>query len=123
MIDGEEMVSVEGFIQGIKFPEGSSMRRNAFQSSGFEAKKLGKGAGGKFVWWRGRVINYGSSEHHELIEQAIRAKFQQNKEAMQALLATQGLELIHDLGEPESPNTSLPAKIFCEILTKIREEI
>ncbi len=132
VLDGERMASIEGFIQGIKYPEGHPNRIAAFQSIGFEAKRFGKKfeltralgrlGYGKLVWWKGRAIVYGSPEHHKLIEQAIRAKFDQNQGAMKALLATKGMELTHDFDKPESPTTSLPAKVFCEILTKIREE-
>src|SRR3989338_5711041 len=121
-LDGERMASVEGFIQGTKFSEGHPTRQQAFQSIGVTAKRLSKGAERKFVWWKGRVTSYGSPEHHELIERAIRAKFEQNTTAMDALLATRGMILTHDLGHPDPPNTSLPAKVISDILTRIREE-
>lgn len=123
VLEGERMASVEGFIQGTKFPEGHPTRQQAFRSVGVEAKRLGKNAERRFVWWKARAISYGSSEHHELIEKAIRAKFEQNPGAMEALLATEGMTLTHNLGHPDPPNTSLPATVFCGILTRIREEI
>lgn len=122
VIDDEEIASVEGFIQGTKFPEGHPTRQQAFQAAGVKAKRLGKEVERKFVWWKGKAITYGSTEHHQLIERAIRAKFEQNPEAKKALLATKGMILTHDLGSPEPPNTSLPATVFCDILTRIREE-
>lgn len=122
LLDGEKMASVEGFIQGTKFPEGHPTRQQAFKSVGVEAKRMSKKAERKFVWWKGRAISYGSSEHYKLIERAIRAKFEQNTTAMDALLATRGMMLTHDLGHPDPPNTSLPARVFCDILTRIREE-
>src|SRR3989338_1830494 len=122
LIDGEKIASVEGFIQGTKFPEGHHVRQQAFQSVGVEAKRCGKKAERKLVWWKERVISYGSPEHHQLIERAIRAKFEQNTTAMDALLATRGMILTHDLGHPDPPNTSLPAKVISDILTRIREE-
>jgi len=122
ILDGERIASVEGFIQGTKFPEGHPIRQQAFQSVGVEAKRLGKEAERKLVWWKGQAIAYGSTRHRQLIERAIRAKFEQNNEAMKALLASEKMMLTHDLGEPDPPNASLPAKVFCNILTKIREE-
>ena len=122
VLDGVRMASVEGFIQGIKFFYWDSTRRQAFESVGVEAKRLGKTAKRFFVWWQGRTIPHGSSEHHQLIERAIRAKFEQNSESMNALLATEGMTLTHDLGYPDPPKTSLPARVFCDILTRIREE-
>ena len=122
VLDGEKMASVEGFIQGMKFPEGHPTRQQAFHSVGMEAKRLGEKAERRLVWWKGRAVPYGSSEHHELIEEAIRAKFEQNRAAMEALLATEGMTLTHNLGHPDPPNTSLPATVLCDILTRIREE-
>lgn len=122
VLDGVRFASVEGFIQGTKFPESDLRRKQAFQSVGREAKRFGKDVKRKFVWWQGQTIPYGSQEHHRLIERAIRAKFEQNHEALKALIATKDMTLTHDLGHSESPNTSLPAKVFCDILTLIREE-
>ncbi|OHA46395.1 MAG: hypothetical protein A3A80_03480 [Candidatus Terrybacteria bacterium RIFCSPLOWO2_01_FULL_44_24] len=143
IIDDHHMASVEGFIQGIKYPEDHPNRARAFASDGYEAKRYGfkwslvkiqktSLAGRsmlgkvqrqtKFVWWNGVAIPYGSAEHHALIERATREKFNQNPEATEALLATGTLTITHDLGRPESPHTSLPAAIFCDILTKIRQE-
>ncbi len=122
ILDGIKLASVEGFIQGIKFPEGNPRRDKAFSLAGREAKFIGKEAKTNFVWWQDKSISYGSPEHHDLIERTIRTKFNQNPEAMKALLATKGLTLTHDLGPPENPHTSLPAKVFCDILTRIREE-
>jgi len=123
LLDGVAMASVEGFIQGTKYPEGHLNRQKAFESVGAEAKRLGGRAERKFIWWNGKIIAYGTPEHHQLIERAIRAKFEQNKDAKTALLATTGMELTHDVGQPDPPNTSLPAKVFCDILTRIREEL
>lgn len=121
-LDGVWTASVEGFIQGIKFPHDHPFRQRLFLADGARAKRLGKMAGRKFVWWQCSKIPYGSPKHHRLIERAIRAKFRQNDGPRRALLETEGLTLTHNLGHPESPTTSLPAAKFCEILTNIREE-
>lgn len=124
-IDGIEMASVEGFVQGIKFPLSDARREIVFALSGFEAKKIGGEAsefGYKFVWWKDKAIKYGSAEHYRLNERAIRAKFKQNTEAMIALLSTKDKKITHELGGEESSTTCLPKKIFCDILTRIREE-
>ena len=121
-LDGETFASTEGFIQGIMWPEGDPNHAAAFASTGGKAKRFGATAERKFVWYRGETIPFGSPAHHALIERAIRAKFTQNPDAMVALAATKGLTLIHDLGRPESPNTSLPAAVLCDILTRIRWE-
>jgi len=125
VLDGKDIASVEGFIQGTKFPIKDTRRYIAFNLAGMDAKNLSKEAtkfGSKIIWWNGEEIEYGSVEHHNLIERAMRAKFEQNPGAMEALLSTRGKEITHELGGIENPNTSLPKKVFCEILTRIREE-
>jgi predicted NAD-dependent protein-ADP-ribosyltransferase YbiA (DUF1768 family) len=120
-IDDEWFNSTEGFIQAIKFPEGHKNRVYGTILFGVDAKKLGETAERKYVWWQGRQIVYGSDEHHRLIARAIIAKFEQNSEKMKALMLTGDEEITHDLGCPEDPETSLPAKLFCKILMEIRK--
>ena len=120
-LDGIFCASVEGFIQGVKWPEGDAKRTTAFGSVGGKAKRCGKGAERKWVWWQGSQISFGSQAHHALIERAIRAKFEQNRSALMLLVDTRGLTLIHDLGHPVDPQTSLPGAVFCAILTRIRD--
>lgn len=123
VIDGETIASVEGFIQGIKFPEDDSRRRQAFQCVGVGAKRLGQKAPRLgYVWWKGKQIVFGSDEHRCLIISAIRAKFKQNREALDALLNTENEELVHTTSRPEPQNPSIPTSLFCKILMEIREE-
>ncbi len=122
ILDGEKLLCVEGFIQGIKFPEKSPLRKQAFQEVGMHAKLLGKQAHNKFVWWKGKKIKYGSRRHHQLIARAIKAKFYQNDGAMMTLMCTKEMVLTHEVGS-ESPQTSLPSKVFCKILTEIRDSL
>ncbi len=124
VLDGALFASVEGFIQGIKFPEGDPRREAAFQSSGWPAKHLGDTADRKGVYWAGATLPYGSPEHRGLIERAIRARIAQSKGLQEALKSTAGATLVHDTGGGrEAPTTSLPAAVFCRILTEIRAEL
>lgn len=122
VIDGQRFESVEGFIQGIAFMENDARREAAFKSWGSTAKKFEKEQNRDFVWWHNKKFKFGSKEEHELIERALRAKFEQNPEAKKALLATKGLRLTHVLPDPEPKDICLPAKDFCAMLMKIREE-
>jgi len=122
-LDGVVCVSIEGFIQGIKFAPDDPVRVQAFQSHGWSAKHLGKGAGREWVWWNGQRLAYGSTEHHALIARAIRSKAAQNGGVRLALRACAGLVFRHDIGEPIPPTTSLPADVYCRILTELRDEL
>jgi hypothetical protein len=135
--DGEwvEVISAEGPIQAVKFPRDDPRRGATLTVAGEVAKKMSRVAartyGQRFIWWwkeRGvwEELPYGSAAHHTVLAGFIRAKFVRgtgNAEARQALLATVGLELTHDLSHPEGKNTSLPAAVFVRILTEIRAEI
>ena len=102
VLDGALYASIEGFIQGIKFPEGDPVRAAAFQASGWDAKRLGDDARRDAVHWQGARIAYGSPEHHRLIERAIRARVSQSTGLRQALASTAGAAIAHETGAPES---------------------
>jgi len=104
VIEKQHCASVEGFIQAIKYPHGSVKRWRTFLQSGKTAKAASVSAPLPSVWWRGVQIPYGSSQHHALID-------------------TGDLVLLHDTGAKESPNTSLPASTFCDILTRLRTKL
>ena len=124
ILDGVLFASIEGFIQGIKFPEDDPRRAQAFQSSGIEAKQFSDLADRSGAYWAAVRIPYGSPEHHQLIKRAIRARIKQSAGLRQVLIATDGYTLIHDTGHgPDSPTTSLPATVFCKILTELRSEL
>lgn len=115
--------SIEGFIQGIKFPEDAPRRVQAFNLSGWDAKHLGDQADRSGAYWAGACLPYGSDQHHRLIEEAIRARIAQSIGLQSALLSTEGMTLVHDTGRSESHTTSLPATVFCEILNRIWDDL
>lgn len=120
-MDDVLLASVEGFIQGIKFPEGSPERQQAFTTWEWAAKKAGQGAQRNHVYWAGQQLLFGSPAHHALVERALRAKFAQNQGICLVLKATGKATLVHVTDEASEPAiTSLPAARFCRILMDIR---
>lgn len=117
--DGVWFASVEGFYVFIILGPGDPDRERARVSVAFGAKKLGKKAERKYVWWQGERLEFGSSQHHRLLERAIRARFDQNPDAMESLLNLRGYKIMHDTGSPDS--LGLPSAVFCDILTRIRD--
>ena len=125
--DTVRCASVEGFWQGLKWPEGSAERDRIFGLWGLEAKLAGQGAPATtHVRFAGRDVPIGSPEHHALAEQAMRAKLAQNPTVQQALDATDALLLTHvlvdDQGHVLPDSRTLPAAVFCAIWTRLREE-
>lgn len=118
---GERFASVEGFWQGLKYPEGSAEQRRVFGLWGYEAKKAGRKAPKADTFtWQGKVYRVGSSEHHGLMRLALEAKFAQNAEARRALLATTGLVLVHELPKD---SVTIPGRVFAGMLMEIREKL
>lgn len=122
-IDGVRMESIAGFIAGVHFSEGDSSRKKAFGSWGYGARTAARKIIEKVesVTWAGKTIPCNSAEYYDLIEKAIKAKFEQNPDAMKALLSTKDLILANNDG-PEKKYALLSSKKFCEIITKIRDE-
>lgn len=119
---GMRFASVEGFWQGLKYPEGSPEQLRVFGLVAYEAKRAGKKAPRRETFtWRGKVYRVGTPEHWGLMRKALRAKFEQNPEARRALLATAGLRLTHDLG-PGRDSKTIPGRVFAALLEEIREE-
>ena len=123
VLDGDLFASIEGFIQGIKFPQNDPRRAQAFESSAWDAKRLGDQADRSGAYWLNERIPYGSDDHHRLIGRAIRARIEQSAGLRKVLMSTQGLTLVHDTGHQESSTTSLPADVFCAILNDLRDEL
>lgn len=128
--DGTETrcASVEGFWQGLKWPEGSPERGRAFMLVGREAKRAATGApASETVSFCGRNIQIASAEHHALGEMAMRAKLEQNPDVRRALLATGNLVLTHvlvdDQSQPVPDSKTFPATVFCGIWTRLRSEL
>ncbi|MGB3425411.1 MAG: PAS domain S-box protein [Castellaniella sp.] len=121
--EGRLLASVEGFIQGIKFPPGHASREQAFAASAWDAKACGQGAEKQFAYWDGTQLEFGSDAHHALVERALRARFAQNEGLRRVLASTQGLDIQHLTGESEPERTSMPAALFCRILTDIRDAV
>ena len=120
--------SVEGFWQGLKFPEWSPERERVFALWGVEAKRAGASApSSDEVELCGERVPTGSPKHHALAERAMRAKLEQNGEVRRALDATRGLRLTHELvdenGAPVPDSITLPAAVFCAIWTRLRDEV
>jgi predicted NAD-dependent protein-ADP-ribosyltransferase YbiA (DUF1768 family) len=140
---GHRYASLEGFWQMMKFPEGPDDPRAKFpdlkwnferdavgQMTGFEAKRAGdigsrnmQKMGIDWVTFEGKQMPYRPKEpgeHYRLIEEATRAKVDQNPEVKRVLLATGDLILKPDHHqEKDAP----AAWRYYDILMKIRTDL
>jgi len=110
--------SVESFYQALTEPD-EKIRRTIAKLPGKEAKRLGRSETieAKF---EGKVYVLGSSEHHALIEDVIRAKLEQNPELARCFAETRPRPIVHVT--PGADSKRLPGEVFCRILTGLREE-
>ena len=118
--DGAHYQSVEGFWQGLKFPD-PKKRLEMAELYGLGAKRAGEPAEptGDFLYG-GRTVQAGSPEHWRLMREACRAKFLQNAEARDALLATGERQLVHRM---KRDSVTIPGAIMADIWTRIRAEL
>ena len=101
-------------------------RMELSQLSGLPAKHRGRKLrkrGLVTTQFDGRCFELGSSQHHELVKEAIRAKLLAHPEKCAEFVATRPRTIVHETGFPESRFTHLPAVVFCRILTELREEL
>lgn len=127
VLHGRQYASIEGFWQGLKFPEGSEMRAQVAAMSGLPSKTIGDTAEKSSTFeYLGQEYRVGSNEHRLLMKAALRAKFGQNPDCLQLLLATGNAEIIHEpkrkdgTSYPDSP--TIPAAIFSRFLMELRDE-
>lgn len=125
VLGGHFFANVEAFVQAIKYPEHSAERSKIATMRASMAKQQSPSTAPEFIEWNGRQIPFRSPGHLALQAAGIFAKFDQNKEPLELLLATGNLPITHDLSKPdrpwvERPDTSLPAAAFSQILTETR---
>lgn len=119
-LDGQRYLSVESFWQGLKFPSEDERRRLAGHE-GPRARSEGlRQKYDKTIAYRGQEITVGAWDHWQLMEKACRAKFQQNEEARNALLATGERPLIHVV---RRDSRSIPGVIMAQIWMRLRAEL
>jgi predicted NAD-dependent protein-ADP-ribosyltransferase YbiA (DUF1768 family) len=120
VLDGLDYASIEGFWQGLKFPDEADRRRLAAMH-GSAAKDAGFYApASETVLFGGERIRVGTWDHWQLMERASMAKFSQHEGAREALLSTGKRPLVHQV-RPDSK--SIPGVIMAEIWTRIRARL
>jgi predicted NAD-dependent protein-ADP-ribosyltransferase YbiA (DUF1768 family) len=118
VLDDREYASVEGFWQGLKFPQAADRLRLA-SLHGDEARDAGLQAPAADAFdYGGRLVRTGTFEHWQLMERACVAKFEQNPAARDALLSTGNRPITHRV-DPDS--RTIPGAIMAEIWMRIRD--
>lgn len=119
-LDNRFYASVEGFWQGLKFADEVDRQRVA-ELAGHAAKSAGPRSkpGDRIVYER-REIVVGTVDHWELMERAVRAKFEQDEDARAALLSTGTRPLEHKV---KVDSRTIPGVIMADIWMRLRAEL
>lgn len=119
-LHGRQYASVEGFWQGLRWPD-DARRREIAQLHGGRARQARDGAPDHAVIeYNGQSIRFGTADHFDLMELACRAKFEQHEDARLALISTGERPLTHKM---RRDSRSIPGAIMAEIWMKIRREL
>jgi predicted NAD-dependent protein-ADP-ribosyltransferase YbiA (DUF1768 family) len=120
MLRGRWYESVEGFWQGLKFPE-ASKRAEIAQLWGPEAVKAGSGASAKASFeFDGEKHEFGSPGHHSLMREASWAKFTQHAEARKQLLSTGERPITH---RTRRDSITIPGALMADIWMRVRARL
>jgi len=119
-LDGLGYESIEGFWQGLKFPDAADRRRLA-ALHGSDARDAGHGApaADTFIYF-GDTVRVGTFDHWRLMERACRAKFDQHAAAREALLSTRKRPLVHQV---RRDSQNIPGVIMAAIWMRIRDRL
>lgn len=119
-LDGERYESVEGFWQGLKFPE-ALRRREIAALYGGAAQRAGANAeASETCVYSGQTFRIGTAEHWQLMRRACWAKFSQCESARIALLGTRQRPLVH---KTRRDSRTIPGAIMAEIWMQIRQQL
>lgn len=103
------------------------MRAQVAAMSGLSAKTIGDTAQKSETFqYLDEIYPVGFARHQSLMKLALRAKFAQNPDCLQLLLATGDAQIIHHPlrkdGTPYPDSTTIPAEIFSRFLMEVRDE-
>lgn len=124
VIDGVECMSMEGFLQSLKF-KNPDMQKEICKLIGYGAKKRGKDKNwqqSQILYWNGVEYKRDSNEYQELLDRAYDA-LSTNESFQKALLLTGDSVLTHSIGRIKQNETVLTRQEFCSRLMKIRDKL
>jgi predicted NAD-dependent protein-ADP-ribosyltransferase YbiA (DUF1768 family) len=120
VLDDKSYESIEGFWQGLKFPDEADRRRLALLH-GSEARDAGYHAPeSDTLMYDGENVRVGTYAHWRLMEKACRAKFAQHAAAREALLSTRNRPLVHQV---KRDSKNIPGVVMAAIWMRIRERL
>lgn len=122
-LDGVEIMSMEGFLQSLKF-KNPDVAKEVCKLIGRAAKKRGAPKNWQReqkLYWLGKEYGRSSIDYQRLLDRAYMAMFKQSDSFRKALKASGNANLTHSIGRRNEKETVLTISEFCGRLTKLRE--
>lgn len=120
-LEGEHSDHMEGFIQSLKH-DNILAQRQMRRTKPRRAKYLGRSKQYDAIYFKDNVYQIGSPEHHQLLDDAYDAMFEQNDAFRKALKATSGAKLTHKIGT-SSDSQIITAEQFIQQLYRLRDKL
>jgi predicted NAD-dependent protein-ADP-ribosyltransferase YbiA (DUF1768 family) len=118
VLDGVEFGSVEAFYSWLHVVGNEHKRAKIAPMWGACAKHACPKTYPERFDYHGRTIEFGSPEYYELLMRANRAKLAAHPEIAAAFLATAPRPIVHELPDKDDPHG-----IFCEMMSRLRDEL
>lgn len=127
-IDDVKCLSMEGFLQSLKF-RSIKKQKQVCLLSGKEAKNFTKHTFAQLRWritktlyWQGKRINRYSDEYQFLLDKAYN-ELAKNKEFSEALRCTHESYIVHSVGKKNMCKTVLTEYEYISRLERIRQDL
>ncbi len=124
-VDGIKCLSMEGFLQGLKF-KNTEKQKKVCLLSGVNAKNSSRRTFAQLRWrlthnlyWQGKRINRYSDEYQLLLDKAY-DELSKNGEFIKALKLSENKVLVHSIGKNNMSETVLTEREFISRLEKLR---
>ncbi len=124
-IDGIKCLSMEGFLQSLKF-RNTEKQKKVCLLSGVNAKNSSRRTWAQLRWrlthnlyWQGKRINRYSDEYQILLDRAY-AELSKNENFIEALKLSSGKKLVHSIGKSNMSETVLTEREFISRLENLR---
>lgn len=123
IFDDVQCLSIEGFLQSLKFQDRSTQRIIAAKW-GYEAFRWGQTGNDwkndQTLYWLGDPYCRHSLEYFELLTRAFDTQFDQNPDFRALLKSTTGSILRHSMGKSDPCDTVLTEAEYIRILERLR---
>lgn len=123
LFDDVGCISMEGFLQAVKFPNKMEQRYVATKW-GYDAFRHGQSGNSwkieQILWWDEDPYCRHSDDYAELLTVAYDAQFDQSEDLREALLSTVGFTLRHSMGKNDPRDSVLTEKEYIYQLERLR---